>query len=133
MTLSEIKNQVMFQTNNDADDLGDYEPHINDYVNEGYDRIIYVWDHMHVPSEEYPRLEQDTDVPNIPEWIHRYLCDWATWLVYRNGNPQKQNRGMAYRANFEVLLSDIVSAGGKNGLNEDGSQRKFDRFVNIPR
>ena len=133
MTLSEIKSQVMFQTNNDADDLGDYEPHINDYVNDGYDRIIYVWDKKHVPSEEYPRLEEDTDVPNIPDWIHRYLCDWATWLIYRNGNPQKQNRGMAYRANFEVLLSDIVSSGGKNGLNEDGSQRKFDRFVNIPR
>ena len=133
MTLAEIKNQVMFQTNNDADDLGDYEPHINDYVNDGYDRIIYVWDKKHVPCEEYPRLENNDDVPNIPEWIHRYLCDWATWLIYRNGNPQKQNRGMAYRANFEVLLSDIISSGGKNGMNADGSQKKFDRSVNIPR
>ena len=34
MTLSEIQEQIMFQTNNDADDLGDYTPHINDYINQ---------------------------------------------------------------------------------------------------
>ena len=133
MTLSEIQEQVMFQTNNDADDLGDYTPHINDYINEGYDRIIVAWDNNHVPSTEYPKLSDDTDTPLIPEWIHRYIADWATWLIYRNGNPQKQNRGMAYRYAFEELLSKLNGMGGKEGLNEDGSIKKYRKFINIPR
>jgi len=133
MTLSEIQEQVMFQSNNDADDLGDFTPHINDYINEGYDRIVVVWDSQHVPSTDYPKLEEDTDEPNIPEWIHRFIADWATWLIYRNGNPQKQNRGMAYRAAFEEMLSKLADMGGKNGLNEDGSVKKYKNFYNIPR
>lgn len=36
MNLLEIKNMVMFQTNNDADDLGDFLPYLEDYINEGY-------------------------------------------------------------------------------------------------
>ena len=133
MTLSAIQEQIMFQTNNDADDLGDYTPHINDYINEGYDRIVTVWDSQHVPSTEYPALSADSDEPKLPDWIHRYIADWATWLIYRNGNPQKQNRGMAYRSAFEELLNRLNGMGGKNGLNEDGSQKKYKNFINIPR
>ena len=66
MILSEIQEQIMFQTNNDADDLGDYTPHINDYINEGYDRIVVVWDNQHVPSDDYPLLEDADDQPNLP-------------------------------------------------------------------
>ena len=133
MTLSEIQEQVMFQTNNDADDLGDYTPHINDYINEGYDRIVVVWDHQHVPSTDYPRLTADGDTPNLPGWLHRFIADWATWLIYRNGNPQKQNRGMAFRSSFESMLASIADGGGKSGINEDGSQKRYRNFVNIPR
>lgn len=130
MTLSEIQEQVMFQTNNDADDLGDFTPHIDDYINEGYDRIVILWDRQHVPSADYPRLTEEDDVPNLPQWLHRYLADWATWLIYRNGNPQKQQRGYAFRQSFEDMLSMIAS--GKAGFNEDGSKKRFTRFINIP-
>jgi len=132
MTLSEIQEQVMFQSNNDADDLGDFTPHIDDYINEGYDRIVVVWDSQHVPSTAYPRLENGTDEPNIPEWIHRFIADWATWLIYRNGNPQKQQRGLAYRDAFLNMLSRLADMGGKNGMNEDGSLKKYRKFINIP-
>lgn len=132
MTLSEIRAQIMFQTNNDADDLGDFTPHVDDYINDGYDRIVSVWDHQHVPSEDYPRLSEGIDVPNLPEWTHRYLCDWATWLIYRNGNPQKQQRGMAFREAFLELLSKLSDMGGKDGLNEDGSLKQYRNFINIP-
>lgn len=133
MTLSEMQEHIMFQTNNDADDLGDFVPHINDYINEGYDRVAVIWDNQHVPSTDYPFLEEDDDVPNVPEWIHRYIADWATWLIYRNGNPQKQNRGMAYRTAFEQMLAKLADMGGKNGLNEDGTMKKYRNFINIPR
>ena len=133
MTLLEIQEHIMHQTNNDADDLGDYLPHLNDYINEGYDRIAIVWDSKHVPSDDYPRLVEDNDVPNLPTWMHRYIADWATWLVYRNGNPQKQNRGMAYRNAFLDFLSTLSDGGGKAGFDEStGSLVKYKKFINIP-
>ena len=134
MTLGEIKYQVLFQTNNDEDDIGDYEPHIKDYINDGYDRLVKVWDKAHVAynAESYPRLTEDTDTPLTPEWTHRYLADWATWLIYRNGNPQKQNRGMAFRQSFETMLSQLADEGGKNGLDENGNLKKYKKFIHMP-
>ena len=132
MTLLEIKNQIMFQTNNDAEDIDDYLPHVVDYINDGYDRLVAAWVRYHIPASDYPKLLNDTDVPNLPEWTHRALCDWATWLVYRNGNPQKQNRGMAYYQAFYDILSKISDMGGEAGLNPDGSQKQYKYFVNIP-
>ena len=133
MTLGEIKYQVLFQSNNDPDDLGDFMPHIDDYVNDGYDRMLKAWDHAHAGTDAYPRLFDDSDTPLTPEWTHRYLADWATWLVYRNGNPQKQNRGYPFRESFERMLSQIASEGGAAGLNEDGTQKRYKYFINIPR
>ena len=133
MTLAEIKDQIMFQTNNDAEDIDDYLPHVIDYINEGYDRLVKVWTKSHVPQTDYPRLENDTDVPQLPEWTHRVLVDWATWLVYRNGNPQKQQRGYAYRSAFEEVLAKISDEGGASGINADGTSIQFKYFRNIPR
>lgn len=134
MTFAEIKDQIMFQTNNDSEDIDDYLPHVNDYINDGYDRLVKVWTKSHhIPSDDYPRLTEDEDVPNLPEWTHRGLCDWATWLVYRNGNPQKQQRGRAYYESFLLLLSQISGEGGAEGLNEDGTSKQYKYFRNIPR
>lgn len=132
MTFREIKDQIMFQTNNDAEDIEDYLPHVDDYINDGYDRLVKAWTKNHVPQGEYPRLTEDTDAPNLPAWTHRALCDWATWLVYRNGNPQKQQRGMAFRQSFEEILAKISDEGGAAGLNEDGTQKLYNKFINIP-
>lgn len=132
MTLAEIKNQIMFQTNNDSEDLGDYEPHINDYINEGYDRLVSAWFKGHVPTPAYDKLEIDTDEPITPEWTHRCLCDWGTWLVYRNGNPQKQQRGMVYLNAFNEMIAKITDEGGASGANEDGSRKEVRFFYNIP-
>ena len=133
MTLGEIKEQVMFQTNNDSEDLGDFMPALNDYVNEAYDRLVSVWSYQHVWTTEYQPLTLDTDTPVTPSWTHRYLADWATWLVYRNGNPQKQQRGYAFRDSFLEMLSKVAGEGGENGLNEDGTQVRYKNFRNIPR
>lgn len=124
MTLSEIKNEVMFQTNNDVDDLGDFLPYLLDYINEGYDRIVYAWARAHL-NEEWPALMADEDTPLTPDWTHRALADWATWLVYRNGNPQKQNRGIPFRNAFDEIIGKIMDEGGING--------RRTRFFNIPK
>lgn len=132
MTLGEIKDQIMFQTNNDSEDIEDYLPHVIDYVNDGYDILINAWNRTHV-AIKVDRLEYDTDEPELPEWTHRALVDWATWLVYRNGNPQKQQRGMAYRSSFDEILSKIRNEGGEAGLDEDGNPIQYRNFRNIPR
>ena len=135
MTLGEIKERVMFQTNNDSDDLGDFEPHIADYINDGYDRLVNAWarDHVSTTSENWPALSESTDEPRTPEWTHRFLADWATWLIYRNGNPQKQQRGYAFRESFEAMLRTVTGEGGADGLNEDGTRKRYNQFINIPR
>lgn len=134
MTLGELKEQVMFQTNNDSDDVGDFLPALNDYINEAYDRLINVWAKQHVSgsSAEYFPMESNSDEPVTPEWTHRYLADWATWLVYRNGNPQKQQRGYAYRQSFLDMLAKVADEGGADGLDEDGTQKRYRNFINIP-
>ena len=143
MTLAEIKNQVMFQTNNDTDDLGDFEPYILSYINDGYDRLVNAWAHQHITpeDEDWPPLEEPenenddsgVDVPKTPEWTHKYLADWATWLIYRNGNPQKQQRGYAFRESFMTMLSMIADEGGMDGLDENGKRIRYKNFYNIPR
>lgn len=125
MTVQEVKNEVMFQTNNDIEDAEEFLPYLLGYINEGYDLLVYAWAKVHCGDPEYPFLVEDTDTPNLPEWTHRGLCDYATWLVYRNGNPQKQQRGAVFLDNFQTLLVKITSSGGKNG--------PVRNFINIPR
>lgn len=124
MKLDEIKAQVMYQTNNDRDDLPDFEPHLTDYINEGYDILVMNYTDLHVASdsEEFPPLNDGEDVPRLPEYTHRGLADYATFCVYRNGNAVKQNRGMAFYSAF----LDIV---GKLKYERGGIGRK--QFKNL--
>lgn len=117
MTLQFMKEQVMFQTNNDADDLGDFEPHLNDYVNEGYNLLVEAVYGKNLGDAGYAALEQQNSEPILPVWMHRGIVDYATWLVYRNGNLTKQNRGRAYLAAFEELVSKARLWASKNSEN----------------
>lgn len=107
LTVSEIKRLVMFQTNNDAEDLGDFQPFLMDYINEGYDlaAMAYAGQHVTEESEQFPRLRHDRSVPELPVWLHRAIADWATWLVYRNGNSGRQKRGLPFRQTAQELLA----------------------------
>lgn len=126
MTLAEIQARVMFQTNNDAEDVGDFTPHLPGYINDGYDRLLYAYDKKHLGEDPAPLADAD-DVPQLPLWTHAALADWATWMVYRNGNPQKQNRGFQFRAAFEEVLRQVISAGGRSGM-----EKRVSNFYNIP-
>lgn len=131
MKLSEIKALIMFQTSNDAEDVGDFLPYLLNYINEGYDRLVLAYADEHVTSAStgYPLLSGDSDVPNIPEWSHKGIADWATWLVYKNGNPNKQQRGMAFRYSAEEIARLIIASGG---LAVETSGVKTTNFTNIP-
>lgn len=134
MLFGQLKNLVMHQTNNDIDDLGDFMPYLAGYLNEGYDRIVEAWSREHVGDENYPALAKDSDEPVTPEWTHAAVADWATWLVYRNGNPSKQSRGYAFRDSAERLLLKIRSMSDSDkgvSLTDDRKAKRY--FINIPR
>lgn len=127
MRVSDIETAVMFQTNNDMEDVGDFQPCLLGYINEGYDKLLFAYCGLHPAenSETYKPLKLATDIPATPEWTHRALADYATWLVYRNGNTYKQNRGLRFLQAFEEVINKVLSSGG-----ESGSPR---HFINIPR
>ncbi len=103
----------MFQTNNDASDLSDFAPHLTDYINEGYDLLLYAELGVHVGDTGYAALSGDSDVPKTSAWTHRALADYATWMVYRNGNPLKQQRGYAFNNAFMTVYGKVNSGQGQ--------------------
>lgn len=144
MTFAELQAHCMAQTNNDRDDLEDFLPFVRHYLNEGYDLLIGVWEpgkHIEYevpqpdgPTVGYPVLLESDDAPRLPYWVHRYIADYATWLLYRNGNPQKQQRGERYRLLFEEGRARLAAEGGKAGADliaEAGSADAMNHFVNL--
>ena len=123
MTFQEIKATALTQTNNDIEDIDEFLPHLDGYVNEGYDQLVVAYAGAHAGTDAYPRLANDEDAPKLPEWTHPALANWATWLLYRNGNPQKQQRGLYFKAAFEDALSRVYLEGGEKG--------KRTRFINV--
>ncbi len=122
MNVSQIKDFVMFQTNNDAGDAGEFEPFLMDYINEGYDRLVWAHARRHLEKDsEYPPLADDTDEPKLPSFAHLGIANWAAWCVYRNGNPAKQSRGHQFRLAAEETLA---------GIRADVNAT---HFVNVPR
>lgn len=116
MNLLEIKRQAMFQTGNDAEDAADFHPHLTDYINEGYDRLLMAHKGVHADDETgCDRLLHDKSVPCLPLWAHRALADYAAWMVQRSGSAQKQNRGlMLYRAFEETENRLRMEKGGRH-------------------
>ena len=109
MDLSAIKQQVMFQIGGDAEDVQDFLPYLTRYINEGYDRLVMAacGTHVNEETEAYPPLSHDRGIPNLPDWTHSAIADYATWLICRNGNAQRQNRGYAFRKAFEDVESRL--------------------------
>ena len=116
MTLEDIRSHVMFQTNNDADDLPDFQPHLERYINEGYDLLVesYAGQHVSEVSADYTPLSNKRDEPNLPEYAHRALADYATYMIYRNGNAVKQNRGSLYYSMFMGVMAQLKYDSGRS-------------------
>lgn len=112
MDLSAIKQQVMFQIGGDAEDVQDFLPYLTRYINDGYDRLTMAAYERHVGSEEsdHPPLSHNRSTPVLPEWTHPAIADYATWLICRNGNAQRQNRGYAFRRAFENVENRLRTA-----------------------
>jgi len=106
MTLAALKSQVMFQTNNDDDDVSEFLPHLVGYLNEGYDLLVLALTDEHLEADAYMADDPDT-MPLIPVWAQPAVADYGTWMVYRNGNPSKQQRGMQFLRAFNEVRARL--------------------------
>ena len=102
----------MFQIGGDAEDVQDFLPYLTRYINDGYDRLTMVAYGQHVGdgADDTPALSHDRSIPVLPEWTHPAIADYATWLICRNGNAQRQNRGYAFRRAFENVENRLRGA-----------------------
>lgn len=112
MNFGEIRDMVMTQSGNDPSDSSEYEPALTEYINEGYGNLLYEYSQERISTAEgaaYPYLARDLDVPLLPEHLHRPIADYATYLIYRNGNVSKQQRGNAFYSQYLKALGDARS------------------------
>lgn len=128
MTLYDLREHVMFQTNNDVEDLEEFQPAVDKYINEGYNKLVEAYAKTYVGQADesgnvpYPVLATQTDEPQIPSWAHRAIGDFATYMVYRNGNAHKQARGERYLMLFNEVLFKLRYDASKAA---NGGRRHF--------
>lgn len=133
MTFYDMIERAMFQYNVDVDDLEDYTPHVDAYINEGYDQVLEALTGYHLRDlPVFPPLNQETDMdvePKVPLWTHQPICDYATYLLYRNGNPQKQNRGREYLMRFNECLRRCKDLRGGASVNTETGEITVDHIT----
>lgn len=129
MTFEEMMQRAMFQYNADWDDVEDYSPHVDAYVNDGYDQVLYALTEYHLGDlAVFPYLDAEDDadtVPGVPTWTHQPIADYATYMLYRNGNPQKQSRGTAFLQNFQDCLTKCKSLASRLTLDTETGEMTF--------
>lgn len=109
MRLDALKRRAVYQAVGDEDELEELTPFIDQYINEGYGRLIAL------AGIEAAPLVLDGDEPILPEWMHPAIADFATWALLRNGNPQRQSMGIQFRAAFEETVARFLRDGGLEG------------------
>ena len=129
MTLSDLEDRALFQSNNDPEDLTDFIPALVDYINEGYDRLLLAFNNKHLTEStgDYPALSGLTDTPKLPEWAHMAIGDYATYCIYRNGNPSKQQRGQEFLAAFLSVEKQL-----KYDITKNKGRRLHGVYLNVP-
>lgn len=136
MTLEELKSRVIFQVNADADDLSDYDPALTGYINRGYDLLLYALTERRLGNNPFPELSQESESPKVPIWTHNAIADYATWLIYRNGNPQKQSRGQAFLYAFNEVEAKCRELKSRMSVDEETgeitqSTKRPPQFYNV--
>ena len=130
MTFESMLQRAIFQYNADWDDYEEYAPHVDAYINDGYDQILYALTDLHLDEDaRYKTLNVDEDLetePKIPQWTHLAVCDYATYMLYRNGNVQKQNRGTLFLRNFQEVLSRCELMKSKATVDAETGEITFD-------
>lgn len=136
-TLQDMRETALFQYNVDIEDGEEYQPDLDGYVNEGYDLLLFALTDIHLGEEPLPLLVQDGDECKLPYWCIRGVADFATYNLYRNGNPQKQSRGDRFLQAFLDVrrMCEQYKNGGDVTVEDDGSitigKHETPQFINV--
>lgn len=139
MTFEAMMQRAIFQYNADWDDYEDYAPHVDAYVNDGYDQVLYALTKYHLDDvpvfHTLDAVEDAQNEPKVPQWTHLPICDYATYLLYRNGNPQKQSRGREFLDNFLKCIQKCQNLAGSATVDTETGEITFSqtapRFFNL--
>lgn len=128
MNLGELKRLALFQTNNDEEELEELGPYLTEYLNEGYRRLWQAFGR----GGGFEPLRHDRSRPEVPEWTHHAIADWAAWLMYRNGSGQKQGRGLLFQRAFEDVIARVRAMTEAEKKEAEASPEEGRRFRHIP-
>lgn len=106
MRLGALRARATIQATGDAEEAAVLEPLLSQYINEGYDRLAEAFG-----LKECEMLQTEEDEPVLPAWAHGAIADYASWMLMRNGNAQRQSRGLQFRAAFEEARARALRAG----------------------
>lgn len=109
MDFRALKARAVFQISGDAEEAAELAPYVGQYVNEGVARLATSF------GRDAPALESDADTPALPDWCHPAIADFASWMLARNGDANRQARGLHYRAAFEEAVARANREGGEAG------------------
>jgi len=108
VTLEELQKQALSQIGGDQEDMGDAEPGLTRYLNEGYDRLLFAMNGMHVSDDgAFLPLRHGRAEPELPQWAHPAIADFASWRLCMGGPLARQARGAAFRQSFEQAESRL--------------------------
>ena len=119
MTLIEIENAALFACGEDGEALSDHQPYLRDAVNRGYDLLLSAAGRGHLHEEVMP-LHAEKSTPELPQWAHAALVDYAAAALLRLGSPEKVQRA-------SLLMSSFRES--ENRLRREQSRA----FVNLPK
>ncbi len=131
MTLEQLRQRALAASGNDLDDLDDLEPQLTQYVNEGYDRLLHLWRGRHVGSgaADADPLRHAKAVPDLPDWAHPAVADWAAWQLCQSGSGQRRERGLLLRERFEQTRRRLLSEAAQS---DAARAARGGRFIHLP-
>lgn len=112
MNLKEIIRAALYESGGDPADEEAVMPHLRDYINEAYDRLLTADTGEHLCDRVMP-LTADRAVPELPEHCHRALADYAASRLLRTGGPQKQSRAGYYETAFRRAEDELRGGDGR--------------------
>ena len=128
MTLDELRSLTMQQLQEDVEDIDEYQPMIDEYINMGY---MQVMNHLDATGTE--DLSDPTHEPAFyPEQYHGILADYATYGVLGTGTTVRQSRAMFFYNRFLMLMQKchLLDADG-NPIGPGFKGRKITNKYNV--
>lgn len=122
MTLLQITRLALEQAALDWEQPDESRELLITAANAAYDELVNTFRGSHVGTgeDDEPPLKGDRDIPDVPEWCHRGICDYVTYCLLRGGGGTRPGRAQLFWEAWRQVLDKARQQGGS-------------RFVHVPR